>query len=59
MQEDRKPRSHEFTVRHYGLLEQVLLSGLRQSAPNPDNSLSQGAKEQIIGFAGAIHSNLL
>jgi hypothetical protein len=39
MQEDGKPLSHEFTVRYYGLLEQVLLSGLRQSAPNPDNSL--------------------
>jgi hypothetical protein len=59
MQEDGKPLSHEFTVRHHGLLEQMLLSGLRQSAPNPDSSLSQSAKKQIIGYAGAVHSNLL
>jgi hypothetical protein len=59
MQEDGKPLSHEFTVRQYGLLEQMLLSGLRQGAPNPDSGLSQSAKKQIIGFAGAIHGNLL
>jgi hypothetical protein len=59
MQEDGKPLSHEFTVRHYGLLEQMLLNGLRQSAPDPNSGLSQSAKKQIIGFAGAIHSNLL
>lgn len=51
MQEDSKPRSHEFTVRHYGLLEQMLLSGLRQSAPDPDMAdrfklLSEGNRRQ-------------
>jgi hypothetical protein len=40
MQEDGKPLSHEFTVRHYGLLEQMLLNGLRQSAPDPNSGLS-------------------
>jgi hypothetical protein len=59
MQEDGKSLSHEFTVRHDGLLEQMLLSRLRQSAPNPNSGLSQSAKKQIIGFDGANHSNLL
>jgi hypothetical protein len=40
MQEDGKLLSQRFTVRHYGLLEEVLLNGSRQIAPNPNNSLS-------------------
>ncbi len=58
MQENGKLLPHRFAVRRYGLLEQVLLNGMRQIAPKHDHSLAQGAQKNVFGFAGAIHGNL-
>ena len=51
MQEDRKMRSHRFTLRGHRLLEQMTLHVLRQIAPHPDNSLTQGAGQPIRNHA--------
>jgi hypothetical protein len=59
MKKDGKLLSHHFTLRRDGFLEQMLLNVVRQTAPSPGDSLSQGMKKLLSANVGKlIHGNL-
>src|SRR5258705_813313 len=53
MQEDRKLRSDRLALRRHRLLEEMVLHLLRQSAPCPNDSLTQGTRKLLHSHAGA------
>jgi hypothetical protein len=58
VQEDSELLSYRFAVRRGGLLEQTVLDILREIAPDPGDSMSQGAIKLLMSVARAAHFNL-